>query len=228
MAELRVSELWRYPVKSLGGESVESLELDTRGVIGDRQWAVYDPDRKLGSGKNSRRFRRMDGLLDLSAKLIDGIPVISTEHGELVEGDDELARVLGRPGVRLQEESDIPHHDASPVHIVTTAALRWLQDQLPETELSARRFRPNIVIDAPGVRTVEQDWIGDELVIGDVRLRVLDPTERCRMVGAAQPGLDDDNRVLKTLGAISDLQFGVYAEVLEPGSVSVDDRVGLA
>lgn len=228
MSELRVVELWRYPVKSLGGEALATLELNTRGVIGDRQWAVYDPDRKLGSGKNSRRFRRMDGLLDLSATLVDGIPVISTEHGELVEGDDELARVLGRPGVALHAESDIPHHDASPIHIVTTAGLRWLQDVLPESELAPRRFRPNIVIDAPGVRTVEQDWIGDELVIGDVRLRVLDPTERCRMVGAAQPGLDDDNRVLKTLGAISDLQFGVYAEVLVPGSLSVNDPVGVA
>lgn len=226
MSDLRVSELWRYPVKSVGGESLPVLELNERGPTGDRQWAVYDTDRKLGSGKNSRRFRRMDGLLDLSARLVDGIPVLVTGEGDRL-GDDELARVLGHPGVRVEEESDIPHHDASPIHIVTTAGLRWLQDTLPETELSSRRFRPNIVIDAPGVRTVEQDWIGDELVVGNVRLRVLAPTERCRMVGASQPGLDDDNRVLKTLGAISDLQFGVYAEVLTVGLLAVGDTVVL-
>jgi len=227
MSELRVVELWRYPVKSLGGESLQDLELNARGVIWDRHWAVHDPDRKLGSGKNSRRFRRMDGLLDLSARLVDGAPVIMTASGEPVDGDERLAEALDRPGVRLAEESDIPHHDASPVHIVTTAGLRWLQDALPESELTSHRFRPNIVIDAPGARTVEQDWIGDDLIIGDVRLRVLDPTERCRMVGASQPGLDDDNRVLKTLGVISDLQFGVYAEVLEPGSIVVNDRVSV-
>ena len=230
MSELRVAELWRYPVKSTAGEPMTSMPLDERGPVGDRLWAVCDEDRKLGSGKNSRRFRRMDGLLDLSSRLVDGTPLITLPNGEVLEGEGEsvdraLASALDRPGVGLRRESDIPHHDDSPIHIITTAGLRWLQELLPESELDSRRFRPNLVVDAPGLRPVEQDWIAAELVIGTVRLQVVGPTERCRMVGAPQQELDDDNRVLKALGVVSDLQFGVYARVLVPGELAVGTAV---
>ena len=53
-----VAQAWRYPVKSLGGEQVAVCWADERGLAGDRVWAVQDRDGKLGSGKNSRRFRR--------------------------------------------------------------------------------------------------------------------------------------------------------------------------
>lgn len=232
MTEARVVELWRYPVKSMGGEPMQRLDIDLRGTIDDRRWAVYDTDRKLGSGRNSGRCRRMDGLLDMSARLVDGIPVMSVPgEGELTglgeHTDAALSRALARPGLRLERESDIRHLDASPIHIVTTASLRWLQHLLPDSGLSPRRFRPNIVLDVEGTEPVEQAWIGSELTLGSLRLRITGTTERCRMVGAEQPGLDDDNRVLKTLGAVSHVQFGVYASVEQVGVVSVGDRVAI-
>jgi len=52
--------MWRYPVKSLGGEQIEAGWAD--------EGAVQDGDGKLGSGKNTRRFKRISGLLDLSAR----------------------------------------------------------------------------------------------------------------------------------------------------------------
>ena len=60
MPEMEVTGLWRYPVKSMLGERCQHLELDFRGVKGDRRYAVRDADGKLGSGKDSRRFRIMD------------------------------------------------------------------------------------------------------------------------------------------------------------------------
>jgi len=227
MSELLVAELWRYPVKSMAGESLQSLQLEERGVVGDRLWAVYDEDRRLGSGKHTRRFRRMDGLLDLQSRLDAGTPVVTLPGGDVIEGDEALRLCLDRPDLRLDRESDIRHHDAAPIHIITTAGLRWLQEILPESELDSRRFRPNLVIDAPGMRPVEQDWIGSRLVIGGVRLDVVGSTERCRMVGAPQQELDDDNRVLKALGVVSDLQFGIYAEVAAVGAISVGDHVAI-
>lgn len=38
-----VKELWRYPVKSLGGEPLQTANVVERSVHGDRNWAVYDP-----------------------------------------------------------------------------------------------------------------------------------------------------------------------------------------
>ena len=87
----RVSELHRYPVKSLTGEQVPRLRVEERGVVGDRLWSVRDPDGKLGSGKSSRRFRRMPGLLELRARYdepYDGVPVLTFPDGRTVDGDD--------------------------------------------------------------------------------------------------------------------------------------------
>lgn len=74
-----LEQAWRYPVKSMGGEQVDASWADAGGLLGDRVWAVQDSDGKLGSGKNTRRFRRMDGLLELSARYPAGTgPVAGT------------------------------------------------------------------------------------------------------------------------------------------------------
>ncbi len=62
-----VATLWRYPVKSMLGEPREYLDIDTRGVVGDRRYAIRNAEGKLGSGKSTRRFRRIDGLLRFRA-----------------------------------------------------------------------------------------------------------------------------------------------------------------
>ena len=55
-----IHEIRRYPVKSMAGESLRSVEIDARGLVGDRWYAVVDGDGKLSSGKHSARFRRRD------------------------------------------------------------------------------------------------------------------------------------------------------------------------
>ena len=45
-----LSQLWRYPVKSMGGERLETATLTWRGIPGDRGWAVYDESRRGVTG----------------------------------------------------------------------------------------------------------------------------------------------------------------------------------
>ena len=122
-----VAELWRYPVKSMRGERCEQAILDGRGISGDRLYAVRDRDGKLGSGKNTRRFRRIDGLLDFRACYDGAVPVVTLPGGDQVRGDDpqideHLQRVLRRAGVRLAREGGTSHSrlfwcsGAEPVH----------------------------------------------------------------------------------------------------------------
>ena len=62
-----VNGLWRYPVKSMAGESVQAVELNAGGVAGDRQWGVRDLDTdRLASAKNCLLYTSpspRDGLL---------------------------------------------------------------------------------------------------------------------------------------------------------------------
>ena len=59
----RVAALHRYPVKSLTGEAVGELRCDERGFVGDRLWSTRTENDKIGSGKTTRRFAAVDGLL---------------------------------------------------------------------------------------------------------------------------------------------------------------------
>src|SRR5437763_17061121 len=72
----RIAGLWRYPVKSMRGEEMPVLQFDGRGAIADRGFAIRDADGKFGSGKNTRRFRRIDGLFGFGASLSGNTPVI--------------------------------------------------------------------------------------------------------------------------------------------------------
>lgn len=82
-----VSELWRYPVKSMLGERCESVLIHSRGVDGNRLYAVADANGKFGSGKNTRRFRRRDNLFQYEARYVNEVPVITLPNGETIRGD---------------------------------------------------------------------------------------------------------------------------------------------
>jgi uncharacterized protein YcbX len=61
-----INELWRYPIKSMCGERVDSCSLSPRGVVGDRVWAVRDSQTgKIGSAK------QIPALLMCSSKYIE-------------------------------------------------------------------------------------------------------------------------------------------------------------
>lgn len=231
---MEISALWRYPIKSLGGERLEVAPVEARGIVGDRGWAVIDPDGKLGSGKSSSRFRAIDGLLHLSAVIgAAGVPEVTGPFGRLPVDDPALAPALSAhlgAELRVAPEADVAHHDDAPVHLVSTAGLRWLAAELGTDESAddlTRRFRPNVVIAADGAEPVEDGWVaGTEVAIGDeVVLRITKPTVRCVMTSMSQPGLAADRTVQRTVGRVHDASFGVYAEVVGAGTLRLGDHV---
>lgn len=123
-----VERIWRYPIKSTGGEQLRRADVDTRGLVGDRLFAVRDGTGKLGSGKNTRRFRRMPGLLQLRSRYADGTqePELLDPHGAIVADPTAyLRRYLGRDDVALAREQEISHFDQLPLSVLTTATLDW-------------------------------------------------------------------------------------------------------
>jgi uncharacterized protein YcbX len=206
------------------GEPCESFDVHTRGVAGDRLFAIRDSHCKFGSGKSTRRFRQIDGLFGFQAIYEGEVPVIRFPDGRIMRGDHPdihttLSNSLGQL-VTLAREASISHLDAGQVHLLTTASLAWLRAMVPEANADARRFRPNLVIDMPGATQVERGWLGQMLCIGErVKLRVSAATERCGMVAFAQVDVPYDAKILRCLTQEAALHFGVYAEVLVPAKI---------
>lgn len=234
-----VSMVARYPVKSMLGEQLDSAEILSRGIAGDREWAVYTADGGIGSGKSSRRFRRVEGLLGYRAVLSgpfsgrdESVPLIESPDGERWPADDpraadRLSARLGQP-LRLDREGTVPHHDASPLHLVTTAALRALGELLGEP-VDITRFRSNLLLEVPGTGFVEDDWLGRELRLGsEVVVRPTTGMVRCVMVDMAHGTLAPHGRILKTLASKHELLLGVKVEVVRAGTVRRGDPVVLA
>lgn len=224
----RVAELHRYPVKSLTGERLEQVHVDGRGVVGDRLWSVRDPDGKFGSGKSTRRFRRMDGLLDLRARYDDDVPVLTFPGGREVRGDDPavhaaLSDHVGRP-VTLAREGDVSHFDEGPLHLVSSAAMA----AVPGGPVDARRLRPNVVVDTgDAAGFLDDDWADRRIAIGDVVLDVLYAMPRCVMLDLPTADLPEHHGLLQTVHAVNDGNLGVVADVASAGRIAVGDPVSL-
>ena len=224
-----VAELWRYPVKSLLGEQLEAVQVEERGVVGDRLYALTDRHGKLGSGKTTRRFRRLDGIFDLRARDGGERPVVTLPDGrELPAGDAELDAFLSaRYGdeLRVLREDGVPHHDAAPLHFLTTSSLRWLGQNLPASQIDRRRFRPNVLLDVAGATLVEDAWVGRRFALGGAIIRVDERTERCVMTTNAQSELPKDPDVLRAVTELNDVCLGIYASVERSGIVTVGDSL---
>lgn len=225
----RVHALLRYPVKSMAGEELQVVQVGARGLAGDRQWAVYTEDGGLGSGKSTRRFRRVDGLLEWRAVLGDGGPVVEAPSGQRFGPDDAgaaLGETIGRP-LEIRAEADVPHHDESPVHVLTTASLRALGELLGRP-VDVARFRPNVVLDVDADGFPEEHWAGRELRLGrDVVLALGPGMPRCVMVGLPQRELAKDKEILRTLARERDLVLGLQASVVRGGAVRSGDPAHL-
>ncbi len=78
----RLHEIRRYPVKAMGGESLDSVEIERRGLVGDRAYAVVDGDGKLATGKHSKRFRRRDEVFEFASRTTpEGVRGDRPRHG---------------------------------------------------------------------------------------------------------------------------------------------------
>ena len=224
-----VAELWRYPVKSFLGEQLEEVRVEERGVVGDRLFAVTDCDGKLGSGKTTRRFRRLDGLFDLRARDGGERPIVTLPDGRVLSaGDSELDAFLSaryHDELRVLREDGVPHHDAAPLHLLTTSSLRWLENRLPASRIDLRRFRPNVLLEAAGAALVEDAWVGRRFALGCAVIRVVERTERCVMTTNAQSELPKDPEVLRAVTELNDTCLGIYASVEEGGLVRVGDSL---
>lgn len=251
---MRLVAIARYPVKSLQGELIPSVDIDADGLRGDRSWGIRD--QTTGRILTARRAPQ---LLFASATLApDGEPVITLPNGEVCRGtgigtDAILSGWLGKP-VRLVSSIETPPArgeffadatddtseaiewtmpagrfvDAQPLLVLTTASVRTAAALHPAGDWNLRRFRPNLVVDVAGQGWVEDGWCRQSILhLGAVQLAPDEPCIRCTMVTRPQPGLEDDRDIFRTLARHHAARFGAWTQVLSPGRVQVGDDVRL-
>ena len=251
---MHVVGLWRYPVKSMQGEALETAVLAFPGLSGDRRYGVRDDaSGRILSAKREGRLLTAHAATDARIGVRIRLPTGPTIDGPGPATDAALSAWLGRPVSLVEAEpsvvptfesqSDMADDDSasvtwqghpeafvdsSPVHLLTTASLRAAAAQRPELDWSVARFRPNLLVDVADDGRVEDAWVGRRVSIDGVHLEVIKGCERCVMVTRPQPGgLDRQFGVLTHLAEVAHSTIGVLARVLRTGTVTVGSAVAL-
>ncbi|WP_219898665.1 MOSC domain-containing protein [Phormidesmis priestleyi] len=256
-----IVSMWRYPVKSMLGEELNTTEVMERGLMGDRAFALVDAE--TGAIISAKLPRKWGVLFDCRAALDSPTQVkITLPDGSIVMGNaadvnEILSQAFGRkvklsiappeaPSIEMYtpDIADIPDantetnaairpntfFDAATVHLLTTATLNQFQSLKPTSRFETRRFRPNFVIQPISGATgfVENDWVGKTLVIGDqVRLNITEPCPRCVMTTMPQSELPNDVDILRTIVRHNQGHVGIYASVVQGGTIRRGDRVAI-
>ena len=233
----RVREVWRYPVSSVGGESLASITVSPEGIAGDRQFALFDPATGLAAAPE-RETRWRPALFVTASQAPTGLPVLRFADGaEHALDDDALADrlaehfgfpvavgLLGAGDYRFPVVSN--RYQPAPLHLVTSASLQALAGSASLPPLDARRFRPSVLIETDdGDGFLENDWVGHVVRIGDADIRVTEASRRCGMTLVAQPGMAEEPDVLRGIMRHNKRNLGVYAAPAEAVTIRVDDAV---
>lgn len=245
-----VAALWRHPIKSHGREAMESLTLAPGQTIPfDRAWAVvhdasgYDTATPAwATCQNFMIGSRNPALAALWAK-VDGARVALThpDLGQFTFDPDDPADAARFIAWIMPI---CPQDRARPCALVRVAGRGMTDTDYPSVSVMNRashgavathlgghleeeRWRGNIWLDglAPWTETA---WPGRRLRVGTAELAIREPIPRC-LHTAANPMTGE--RDADTLGALQTLtgtrDFGVYAEVLNGGTIRPGDMAEL-
>jgi uncharacterized protein YcbX len=208
-----LSEIWRYPVKSMGGERLDRAVLGPLGLHGDRVVQVYDARGRLVTARTFPRLLGLHATLGSDGEpLVDGLPWQSPAVQARVE------QVVGT-GARLVRNEHEARFDILPLLIATDGAIAAFGRD-------ARRLRPNLIIG--GVDGLdERGWEGRALKIGSALIALADLRGRCVMTTFDPDTLAQDPRVLKDIVRRFDGRLALNADVIQGGELRVKAAVEL-
>jgi uncharacterized protein YcbX len=236
VADGSLAWLARWPVKSLGGETLAAARLDRRGLGGDRTHALLD--LREGRGGDWLTVRRAPRMLAWSAAYpgapddrLDPAdppsPTLRAPDGTLWDWDDPglEAALAADLAVAVGRHRDLDgQQDLQGSVLVTTEASRRAVEAALGRPLDLRRFRPNLHLELDAPAFAEEGWDGGRLRVGEVTLALANPCVRCVI-----PTRDPDRpgrwpELLRWLHRERAALFGVNARVLGGGTVRVGDR----
>lgn len=209
---MHVSEIWRYPVKSLKGERLTETEITKFGIPGDRQIAIV---RTINGRFLTSRVRPK--LLGLQGSINPhGVPAINGHRWDSAEALQLVHQAAGEP-VTIQQIHAPQAFDVLPLLIATDGAAKYLN-------IDHRRLRPNILIaDVPDLE--ERRWPGRVIAIGDVRIHAEMLRDRCVMTTFHPDTQEQDPSVLHRILNELDGTTALDSSVIATGRIRVGDQV---
>jgi MOSC domain-containing protein len=229
-----VAGLFRYPVKSMGGEPLEAAALGWHGIDGDRRLAFRRLDDRGGFPwltatklpelilfAPQRRGPGGDRNLPTHVRTPDGV--------ELPIFGQELATEIGRRHGTPVEMTHLSRgiFDEASISVIATSTVDEIA-KLAAQPADVRRFRPNILI--ASVRSLpfeEDDWVGGVLSFGEgsAAIGITNRDERCAMVNYDPDSARPAAEILKTIVRVRDNKAGVYGTVIRRGRIEVGQPV---
>jgi uncharacterized protein len=229
-----VEAIFRYPVKSMGGERLEVANLGWHGLDGDRRLAFRRIDDRSAFPWLSAS--KLPDLVLFRALRRDGdLPThIRTPNGEemAVFGKDlaaEVGRRYGAPVQMMQMKHGI--FDEASISVIASDTVREI-GRLAGRSLDIRRFRPNVVVRLrrPGPFQ-EDEWVGGVLSFGEggdgPAITVTMHDVRCSMVNLDPDSASPAPEVLKAVVGANQNHAGIYGAVTHIGRLAVGQSVFL-
>ena len=231
-----VEALFRYPVKSMGGERLEFAMMGWHGLEGDRRLAF-------------RRIGERSGFPWLSASKLPDLLLFAPCHGgDGAQGDipehirtpdgaelpvfsedlaTEVGRRLGAPVQMMQLRHGI--FDEASISVIASDTVREI-GRLAGQSPDVRRFRPNVLVGLlQSVPFQEDEWVGGVLSFGEgddapavaVTMRDI----RCSIVNLDPDSASSAPEVLKAVVRVHQNTAGVYGAVTRTGRLAVGQRM---
>ena len=210
---MKVTEIWRYPVKTMAGEKLQRARIGPLGIEGDRVVHVEDAHEQVITSRSHPRFLGHKGTLRP-----DGEPLVDNQPWNSPEVAAEVVNIVG-PGAKLVRYDGIERFDVLPLLVATDGAITAFGHD-------HRRLRPNIVIGGVEGLT-EREWPGGCLRIGKVLIGVQDLRLRCIMTAYNPDTLIQDKEVTRSIYRRFDGKLALNCFVIEGGEIAVDDEVQL-
>jgi uncharacterized protein YcbX len=250
--QARLERIYVSPVKSLALERRDRAYLDKSGIAGDRAFWLIDERGKLVTQREVASLARVQAAYDLAAdRLVLTLPggdavggaietgdAISTRffgerevEGALVLGpwSDALSAHAGQPLRLVKALRPGQTFDGYPLSMCSVESIAALARAAGVAEVDGRRFRQSLWISGVAPHG-EDEWLGREVRVGNAIIRMKMRDSRCVVTTRDPETGEDDLDTLKIIAGYrtdqpKEVNFGVYATVVRPGSAEVGDVV---
>ncbi|MEM1286196.1 MAG: MOSC domain-containing protein [Pseudomonadota bacterium] len=246
-----LTHLWRWPVKGLGGEALESVTVSPGQLfpydrafalengpsdfdaempehVAKRQFVcmVHQPD----TGRMTARYNEAAGTLEITT--LDG-----AEHS-IDPADPATLESLATTLVTQQLRGPLKlryARDHTKGHGFTDVPDRWISIQNTASierlgraagaTLDPRRFRANMLVEGWEAFS-EEEMVGETITIGDVEIEIVVPINRCRAIDVNPDSSQRDQELVRTLmGMRGKPSLGVYARIKRGGNLTLRQDV---